>query len=73
MKTLTISSIILVLAVADSLAQTTLKREPARGALREGQSVLVDDGSCPKGQIKLVTAGKQTVGTRRTRSCIRRR
>ena len=39
-----------------SLAEV-LKREPPMGQLREGQVVLVDDGSCPAGQIKQVTGG----------------
>jgi len=34
-----------------------LKKEPPMGQLREGQVVLVDDGSCPAGQIKQVTGG----------------
>ena len=59
-----------------SLAEV-LKREPPMGQLREGQVVLVDDGSCPAGQIKQVTGGnhvkaggfKQIV---RTRTCIPR-
>lgn len=54
-----------------------LKREPPMGQLREGQVVLVDDGSCPAGQIKQVIGGnhvkaggfKQIV---RTRTCIPR-
>jgi hypothetical protein len=54
-----------------------LKQEPAMGGLREGQTVMVDDGTCPKGEIKLVTGGnhKQVGGTkdiRRTTSCIPR-
>lgn len=59
-----------------SLAEV-LKREPPMGQLREGQVVLVDDGSCPAGQIKQVIGGnhvkaggfKQIV---RTRTCIPR-
>ena len=62
---------------AASLRAEILKREPPMGALKEGQVVLVDDGSCPKGQIKRVVGGnhvkaggfKQIV---RTRSCIPR-
>jgi hypothetical protein len=27
------------------------------GQLREGETVLVDDGTCPKGQIKQVVGG----------------
>ena len=47
------------------------------GALKEGQRVLVDDGSCPKGQIKEVIGGNHTeVGgnkqVRRIRRCIAR-
>jgi hypothetical protein len=38
-------------------AQVVLKREPPMGQLREGETVLVDDGSCPKGQIKEVIGG----------------
>jgi hypothetical protein len=34
-----------------------LKAEPPEGALRKGQHVLVDDGSCPVGQIKEVNGG----------------
>jgi hypothetical protein len=56
----------------------TLKREPAMGAMTEGQRVLVDDGTCPKGQIKEVIGGNHTkVGGKkqieRTRRCIPRR
>jgi hypothetical protein len=32
--------------------------------------VLVDDGTCPKGQIKQVIAGSE--GRKRTRSCVPR-
>ena len=56
-----------------------LKREPAPGALRFGQRVLVDDGSCPRGQIKQVSAGNNIGGpetrpgrVQRTRRCIAR-
>ena len=38
-------------------AEQVLKREPPMGALREGQRVLVDDGSCGPGKIKLVIGG----------------
>jgi hypothetical protein len=34
-----------------------LKSEPKEGHLRPGQRVLVDDGSCPSGQIKEVIGG----------------
>jgi hypothetical protein len=54
-----------------------LKREPAMGALKEGQVVLVDDGKCPKGQIRQVVGGNHTdVGgmkrIKRSSSCVPR-
>ena len=53
-----------------------LKREPAMGALKPGQRVLVDDGRCPKGQISEVIGGDHVeVGgkaqVKRIRKCIR--
>jgi hypothetical protein len=58
-----------------ALAQ--LRQEPPMGALKEREVVLVDDGSCPKGQIKRVVGGNHfTVGgfkkIERKRSCVRR-
>jgi hypothetical protein len=52
-----------------------LQTEPPMGQLREGQTVLVDDGSCPVGQIKQVIGGNhvRVGGTKhivRTYKCI---
>jgi hypothetical protein len=65
-----------VVAAAPVLAQV-LKKEPPMGQLREGQVVLVDDGSCPAGQIKEVVGGNHVKvgGTKhvvRTHKCIPR-
>jgi hypothetical protein len=49
-----------------------LSREPPSGALSPGTRVLVDDGTCPTGQIKEVIGGNDTRGTRRKRRCIPR-
>ena len=38
-------------------AAQVLKQQPPMGQLREGETVLVDDGTCPKGQIKQVVGG----------------
>ena len=56
----------------------TLKKEPAMGSLKQGQRVLVDDGTCPKGQIKEVIGGNHSdVGgnsqIKRTRRCVQRK
>jgi hypothetical protein len=70
-----------ILFVAAALVGTAhaqvLSQEPPMGALKPGQRVLVDDGSCPRGQIKEVIGGDhKTVGGRsnvvRQRRCIRR-
>lgn len=49
--------------------QTVLKSEPGKGRLPYGAKVLVDDGTCPEGQIKQVTGGNGQ-GIPRTRECI---
>ena len=57
-----------------------IKREPPLGMLRSGESVLVDDGKCPHGQVKKVTAGVvyggrnnvSAKGLPRERSCVPR-
>lgn len=55
-------------AVADQVA-----REQDIIELRLGQRVLVDDGSCPAGEIKEVSGSRMTPGgILRTRKCISR-
>jgi hypothetical protein len=55
-----------------ALAQT-VSREQDIVDLRLGQRVMVDDGSCPAGQIKEVQGAQMTAsGVLRTRKCIPR-
>jgi hypothetical protein len=55
-----------------TLAQT-VSREQDIGDIRLGQRVMVDDGSCPAGQIKEVQGSQMTAsGVLRTRKCIPR-
>ena len=50
-----------------------LSREQDIVDLRLGQRVLVDDGSCPAGQIKEVQGSQMTTsGVLRTRKCVPR-
>jgi hypothetical protein len=77
MRRTTAIALALVLLVPASRAQTVVKTEPPMGAMREGETVLVDDGTCPKGKIKLVVGGNHVKvgGTKnivRTRSCVAR-
>jgi hypothetical protein len=49
-------------------------REQDIVGLRLGQQVLVDDGSCPAGQIKLVSGAKMTpTGILAARACVPRK
>lgn len=58
---------------ATASAQQSVSREVDIVDLRVGQRVLVDDGSCPAGQIKQVVGAQLTQeGVARTRSCVPR-
>src|SRR5450432_421257 len=74
-KTIGFISGLLLMSVASSAFATTVKQEPPMEAMREDQVLLVDDGSCPTGQIKRVVGGNHTKvgGTKqvvRTISCV---
>ncbi len=47
-----------------------LKQEPPIGQLPPGAKALVDDRTCPTGQIKQVIGGNVATGQPRLRSCI---
>jgi hypothetical protein len=61
-------------------AAIRVTQEPAEDQLRIGERVLVDDGSCPAGQIKEVvgasnrqaSTGQPIGGIKRIRHCIHR-
>jgi hypothetical protein len=60
-------------AVATSALADQVSREQDIADLRLGQRILVDDGSCPAGQIKEVSGAKMTAsGILRVRKCIPR-
>lgn len=64
---------LLVSTLATSAVAQTVGREQDIVGLRLGQRVLVDDGTCPAGQIKEVKGAKMTQnGVSATRSCIPR-
>lgn len=46
----------IVLLDAPAGAQV-LKQEPPMGSMRGGETVLVDNGKCPRGQLMAVTGG----------------
>lgn len=59
--------------IATAAVAQTYSREQDIADLRLGQRALVDDGSCPAGQIKEVMGSQMTeTGVLRTRKCIQR-
>jgi nucleoside phosphorylase len=60
-------------AIVSSAHAGAVGREQDVGDLRLGQRVLVDDGTCPAGQIKEVRGTKMTqTGVARTAACVPR-
>ena len=67
------SALLAALAAAASAQTQTVGREQDIVVLRLGQRILVDDGTCPAGQIKEVRGAKMTeAGVTRTRACVPR-
>ena len=71
----------LILALLGGLAlstgawaqQSIVSREQDIADIRLGQKIMVDDGSCPAGQIKEVQGAQMTSsGVTRTRKCVPR-
>jgi hypothetical protein len=60
-------------ALSSAAAADQVAREQDIVNLRLGQRILVDDGSCPAGQIKEVSGARMTAdGIVRTQKCIPR-
>jgi hypothetical protein len=49
-----------------------LKKVPKEGEVPTGKVVYVDDGKCPKGEIKEITGGSQEKGIARKTRCVKR-
>ena len=68
-----IAALALLTFAAPAYAQQSVMREGDITDLRLGQRVLVDDGSCPAGQIKEVQGSQMTTpGVVATRKCVPR-
>ena len=70
MGKLYVSMVMTALLVATAAQSQVLKSEPASGNLAAGKRVLVDDGTCPAGQIKHVTGGNNLQNIARSTRCI---
>jgi len=67
------ASLVLWLLASPAAAQQVVPNERNIVELRLGQRILVDDGSCPAGQIKEILGSQMTTsGVLRTRKCIPR-
>jgi hypothetical protein len=58
-----------LLISAPAARSQVLQSEPPQGSLPVGKRVLVDDGTCPSGEIKQVVGGDQ-LGIPRKRQCV---
>jgi hypothetical protein len=66
-------SLLISIALASTAHATTVGRDQDIGDLKLGQRVLVDDGTCPAGQVKEVRGSRMTdKGVVRTASCVAR-
>lgn len=59
-------------AVAASSGGAYLKRAPPEGEIPFGKVVYVDDGTCPKGQVKEITGGSREKSIPRRSRCVKR-
>jgi hypothetical protein len=62
---------------ASSIAQAErqveyLKEEPPTGSVPYRKIVYVDDGTCPKGEVKEITGGSQAKSVPRKVRCVKR-
>ncbi|WP_439375147.1 DUF6719 family protein [Bradyrhizobium sp. PMVTL-01] len=65
--------LLISIALASTVRAATIGREQDIVDLKLGQRVLVDDGTCPAGQVKEVRGAKMTdKGVSRTSSCVPR-
>ncbi|MBN8969624.1 MAG: hypothetical protein J0G95_14370 [Rhizobiales bacterium] len=72
-RSMLLGAALFVLTVTPASAQM-VSRESEITSIRLGQHILVDDGSCPTGQIKEITGTKLTPqGVATVRKCIERR
>ena len=61
-----------LVAIAAQTGQTVVKEAPKEGDIPYGKDVLVDDGTCPKGEVKEVTGGSSAKAIPRKTRCVKR-
>ncbi|HEX9686800.1 MAG TPA: DUF6719 family protein [Burkholderiales bacterium] len=62
-----------VLVSGSGLADVeVLRKEPPAGEVRYGKIVYVDDGACPRGEVKEITGGNRDKSIPRKVRCVKR-
>ena len=61
-----------LVAIAAQAGPTVLKEVPKDGDIPYGMVVLVDDGTCPKGEVKEITGGSRAKAIPRKTRCVKR-
>lgn len=59
-------------AISAQASQPMLKEVPRDGDVPYGKVVLVDDGTCPKGEVKEITGGSREKAIPRKTRCVKR-
>lgn len=62
----------LLSAAVAQAGQPVLKEVPREGEIQHNKVVLVDDGTCPKGEIKEITGGSREKSIPRKTRCVKR-
>ena len=62
----------LLSTIAAQAGQPMLKEVPKEGEIPYGKVVLVDDGSCPRGEVKELTGGNRAKSIPRKTRCVKR-
>jgi hypothetical protein len=61
-----------LVAIAAQAGPTVLKEVPKDGDIPYGKVVLVDDGTCPKGEVKEIRGGSRAKAIPRNTRCVKR-
>ena len=65
-----LKTLFIVFLLAGCVQTRYLTQDPPAGGLKHNEVVLVDDGSCPTGQIKQLTGGNMQLSIPRQSECI---
>ena len=71
-RSVLLAAALALVASASALAEIEILKEvPQSGTIRYRQVVYVDDGTCPKGEIKQITGGNKDKSIPRKVRCVK--